>query len=84
MSALTALLRECVENREDDAPRLVLADWLDDDGQHERAEFVRLQLALARSEPLSALRSLWLQDNPIGEEAESALRRRFGEGVRLG
>src|SRR5262249_55422527 len=27
----------------DDQPRLVLADWLDDHGQHERAEYVRLQ-----------------------------------------
>jgi uncharacterized protein (TIGR02996 family) len=32
----------------DDAPRLMYADWLDENGQPERAEFVRLQCALAR------------------------------------
>ena len=29
---------------DDDAPRLVLADWLEENGQPDRAEFVRLQL----------------------------------------
>jgi uncharacterized protein (TIGR02996 family) len=39
----------------DDAPRLVLADWLDDHGEHDRAEFVRLQLRLAPGpQPLEA------------------------------
>src|SRR5262245_23679437 len=32
----------------DDGPRLLYADWLDDNGQSDRAEFVRLQCALAR------------------------------------
>ena len=31
----------------DDAPRLVYADWLDDHGQPERAEFIRVQCELA-------------------------------------
>jgi uncharacterized protein (TIGR02996 family) len=30
-----------------DAPRLVYADWLDDNGQSDRAEFIRLQVRLA-------------------------------------
>jgi uncharacterized protein (TIGR02996 family) len=30
-----------------DGPRLVYADWLDDQGQHARAEFIRVQCALA-------------------------------------
>jgi uncharacterized protein (TIGR02996 family) len=33
---------------EDDTPRLVFADWLDDNGEPERAEFIRVQCALAR------------------------------------
>ena len=48
MAAVTGLLREAAENPHDDAPRLVLADWLEDHGEPERAEFVRVQLALAR------------------------------------
>lgn len=28
---------------EEDTPRLVAADWLDDHGEHERAELIRLQ-----------------------------------------
>lgn len=47
MATLKGILRECVENPEDDAPRLVLADWLDDHGDGDRAAFVRGQLALA-------------------------------------
>src|SRR5262245_32201271 len=48
MPALTAILRECVEQPDDDAPRHILADWLEEHGDAERAEFVRGQLALAR------------------------------------
>jgi uncharacterized protein (TIGR02996 family) len=38
------------ESPADDVPRMVWADWLDDHGRHERAELVRLQLALARGD----------------------------------
>jgi uncharacterized protein (TIGR02996 family) len=43
-----ALLRAVLESPADDAPRLVLADWLDEHGESERAEFIRLQVAGAR------------------------------------
>ena len=33
---------------EDDAPRLVHADWLEEQGQAERAELIRVQCELAR------------------------------------
>ncbi len=33
---------------EDDAPRLIFADWLDEHGEPERAEFIRVQCELAR------------------------------------
>jgi uncharacterized protein (TIGR02996 family) len=46
--ALQALLRGCKENPLDDLPRQVLADWLEDNGDPDRAEFVRTQLRLAR------------------------------------
>jgi uncharacterized protein (TIGR02996 family) len=40
---LLGLLRDAKANPDDIAPRLILADWLDDHGEPERAEFVRLQ-----------------------------------------
>lgn len=43
-----ALLRDVLAIPADDAPRLILADWLEDDGQHDRAEFIRCQVELAR------------------------------------
>ncbi len=48
---LLALLEAAKQRPEDDGPRLVLADWLEDSGQPERAEFVRLQLRLASATP---------------------------------
>ena len=35
------------EHPDDDAPRLIYADWLDEHGEPERAEFIRLQIAAA-------------------------------------
>lgn len=40
------LLQAAKEAPDDDSPRLILADWLEENGQAERAEFVRLQLGL--------------------------------------
>jgi uncharacterized protein (TIGR02996 family) len=41
-------LRDIIANRDDDAPRLIFADWLDEQGQPERAEFIRVQVEQAR------------------------------------
>jgi uncharacterized protein (TIGR02996 family) len=46
-----ALLLAAKESPHDDAPRLVLADWLEDHGEPDRAEFVRCQLRLAPGSP---------------------------------
>jgi uncharacterized protein (TIGR02996 family) len=46
-----AFLRDIQEHPEDDAPRLIYADWLEDRGgssDAERAEFIRVQCELAR------------------------------------
>src|SRR4051794_39215087 len=48
---LVALLSACKERPEENAPRLVLADWLEEHGQPQRAELIRLQVELARSAP---------------------------------
>src|SRR6185437_3631894 len=46
-----AFLQAIVENPDDDTPRLVFADWLEEQGKSvnvARAEFIRLQIELAR------------------------------------
>jgi uncharacterized protein (TIGR02996 family) len=43
-----SLLRAIIEDPDDDAPRLVYADWLDEHGESARAAFIRAQVKLAR------------------------------------
>src|SRR5437016_2642828 len=43
-----AFLQAILEAHDDDAPRLVYADWLDDHGDEWRAEFIRVQCEAAR------------------------------------
>ncbi len=45
-----ALLAAVCEHPEDDVPRLVYADWLEDHGDAARAEFIRGQIQLLRSD----------------------------------
>jgi uncharacterized protein (TIGR02996 family) len=47
MNEREALLRAVCENPDDDTPRLVFADWLQENGDEERAEFIRVQLEIA-------------------------------------
>jgi uncharacterized protein (TIGR02996 family) len=65
------LLRACHDNPADDTPRLVLADWLDEHGQPQRAELLRLTLALRR-EP----------DDPRRPARERRLQELLAAGVR--
>jgi uncharacterized protein (TIGR02996 family) len=44
------LLRAILDAPDDDAPRLIYADWLEEQGDSDRADFIRVQVALARSE----------------------------------
>src|SRR3954462_14508269 len=46
MTREEAFLRDIWENPEDDTPRLVYADWLEENGRPERGEFIRLQCEL--------------------------------------
>lgn len=48
MSERDALLRAICDNPDDDTARLVFADWLQEHGDEERAEFIRLQIQLSR------------------------------------
>ena len=47
MTEWEALMRAVCANPDDDLPRLVLADWLDENGEPERAEFIRVQCRLS-------------------------------------
>jgi uncharacterized protein (TIGR02996 family) len=46
-----ALHRAIIENADDDTSRLVYADWLEENGDPTRAEFIRVQCALAKRSP---------------------------------
>src|SRR5262245_9446403 len=48
MTLEDGFLRAIVADPGDDTPRLVYADWLDEHGQPDRAEFIRTQVELAR------------------------------------
>lgn len=41
-------IADIIAHREDDTPRLIYADWLDDHGQADRAEFIRVQIEVER------------------------------------
>jgi uncharacterized protein (TIGR02996 family) len=48
MNPSACFLRDICEHPDDDTPRLVYADWLEDHaGEPDRAEFIRLQIRLA-------------------------------------
>src|SRR5262245_7506119 len=85
-----ALLAAILENPADDGVRLVYADWLDDNGQPDRAEFIRLQCQLApldKDDPareglegreaalLAAHRDEWLVDLPAWARKKPTFRR---------
>lgn len=69
-----ALLAAIIANPEEDTPRLMYADWLTEQGQHDRAEFIRVQCGLANSDPfapstkamLEREERLWSQPDPWG------------------
>src|SRR4051794_30932426 len=42
-----AFLRSISDEADDDAPRLIFADWLDENGDPQRARFIRVQCRLA-------------------------------------
>ncbi len=52
-----AFMQSIIETPEDDGPRLVYSDWLEDNGDPERAEFIRVQVQLARLPPDSSERA---------------------------
>lgn len=96
-TATHGLFRRVLDEPSDDGPRLVLADWLDDQGDP-RGEFIRVQLALARladdddrrpdlarREELLANRHRRFWDQPLRGLADGwDYRRGFAEVARGG
>ncbi|NBO90907.1 MAG: TIGR02996 domain-containing protein [Planctomycetia bacterium] len=70
-----SFLADIVEHPDDDAPRLIYADWLDEQGRPARAEFIRVQIRRASdsSDPRQARRDRW---------RESELLRQHGDAWR--
>ncbi|HJZ93978.1 MAG TPA: TIGR02996 domain-containing protein [Gemmataceae bacterium] len=51
MTEVQVLTRSVLEAPADDAPRLVIADWYEEYGDKDRADFIRIQCEIARLEP---------------------------------
>ena len=89
MSDAPALLAAIRAAPDDDAPRLVYADWLDEHGDPARAEFIRVQCELARHDsPALRRREAELlaahHDKFAGPLAAPPLRFRFHRGFVVG
>jgi uncharacterized protein (TIGR02996 family) len=78
--ALWAAIRE---QPDDDTPRLVYADWLQEHGDEARAEFIRVQCELAR-QPYDRRRNRKQRANLEAKEAEllAAHKKRWTEPLR--
>jgi uncharacterized protein (TIGR02996 family) len=72
-----AFLAEILEHPDDDGPRLICADWLDEQGDHDRATFIRLQIQAA---PLD----WWDADRAALEEKAKALQMRHARAWLAG
>src|SRR5262245_37484275 len=61
---------------ENDTPRLVYADWLEEQGEAERAEFIRVQIELARlGEDDPRRRALQARESALLPEQNRAMRQ---------
>jgi uncharacterized protein (TIGR02996 family) len=65
-----AFLAAITERPDDDLPRLVYADWLEENGEPDRAEFIRTQIELAKLSEFDARRPVLK-----AREAELALHK---------
>ena len=91
MSDRPALIEAIRANPEEDTPRLVLADWYEENGDAARAEFIRVQCELARLDPSSDrypelhLRQLQIQAEHerewLGDWADRLVRWEFRRGM---
>jgi uncharacterized protein (TIGR02996 family) len=71
-----ALRRAIVETPDDDTPRLVYADWLDENGRAARAAFIRAQVEAARADPFGP------QARKAAKRADDILEVHRGDWIR--
>src|SRR5262245_12848054 len=91
MSDEAALLAAIQTHPDEDTPRLMYADWLDEHGQPERAEFIRIQcapdadeVAADRAAELEERnRARWLVGLPRFVGARWEFRRGFPERLEV-
>ncbi len=83
------LLKAVAASPDDDLPRLVAADWLDEHGEPERAEFIRVQIERAKADrPELELREKALLNHPLLgpiwaiEACPNVVSLDFGSSVR--
>jgi uncharacterized protein (TIGR02996 family) len=91
-----AFLADIIESPDDDSLRLIYADWLEETGQPERAEFIRVQIELAclrsgeRRHELEARERVLLEEyrdewaEPVRRfVADTTFRRGFVEAIAV-
>ncbi len=76
MSDESALLKAIIAHAEEDTPRLAYADWLDENGDPDRAEFIRVQCRLADMPPNDPD---WVGLHERQDELSARLRHRHSE-----
>jgi uncharacterized protein (TIGR02996 family) len=82
MTPEDAFLADIIEHPDDDTPRLVYADWHEDHGQPERAEFVRVQITLASLPPDDPRRpALKAREGELLARHEADWRGQVGPGL---
>lgn len=64
MTEREAFLADIIANPTDDVPRLIFADWLEERGEPERANFIRVQCELAKDEKQKCAHR-WVIDLPV-------------------
>jgi uncharacterized protein (TIGR02996 family) len=66
-----ALMAEVLANPDDDAPRLVYADWLEEHGDLDRATFIRAQIRQAQLDPATD------EHKTLAEQARQLLHKHW-------
>lgn len=72
MADHAAFLRAIIAAPDDDLPRLVFSDWLDERGEGDRAEFIRVQCELALTPEPNELTFGCLHNGPCPDECRKA------------
>lgn len=82
-SDFEGLVRAVFHNPDDDTPRLIFADWLEENGQIDRAALIRYQCEQARYKPAAKrYKELAVLIKPLAEKFKKAMRP-LPDGVRV-